>query len=67
MFQYNILLKRLKQMAEEEKITLKEAQKLVREDLIRIELETTFENLKCLEIKIKKSRVEEKIKRQIIL
>lgn len=67
MYQYNVLLQDLKQAAEHEKISFKEAQKLVREDRIRLELENAFENLKCQEVKIKKNRVEEKIKRQIVL
>ncbi|PPK77479.1 hypothetical protein BXY41_11617 [Lacrimispora xylanisolvens] len=67
MYQYNILLTKMKQVVEDEKISFKEAQKLVGEERIKIELETAFENLKCQEIQINRNKVEEKIKKQIML
>lgn len=67
LYQYKIILDKMKIINEDHKLTLKEIQKEVGEEEYRIKLNNAFDNLDQVDILLKNKNVQEKIEKQIKL
>lgn len=67
MYQYRILLDRMKKVSQDFKLTLEKSQQTVGEEKHRVKLKEAFDNLKQAEIMLIKQKVEEQIKKEIKL
>lgn len=67
MYQYKIILDKMKEVGRNYKLTLEESQERVSEKKHRIKLQEAFDNLKEADSMLKKENAEEQIKKQIKL